>query len=401
MLPLLMKGHLIFLKCTPMTKIGILVSSRSFLVKIGIFAFLCMMLSFIVLSCQQNTKDVVHRSDSLTQQSAGTVVSDSAAAAALSLDSLMQKEEGLPVQVVHTADYIVRIDRLSNGSYRYNSWKVAQGMTGTPSRVVGDGRYDLQTDSYYFHDRVHKITYIVGNPDFKGDDVYVIVREGNQDVYYQKTSPLYEEPETNSDITYRLVRTKEHTVRIDKVSMGVYRYTAWKTGKQQSDEPDLVLEPGSYDRATHSFYFQTPTKAYTYIVGNPEGKDKNLYLIVQHEGETISRNLVLEVKNGKLDRAQDKAGDLKLVKTPEYIIRISRNAEGVLLYTAWSAGSKLTDKPTLELSNGSYDQATDSYVFCNDIKTYTYIVGNTEQKSSGTYLVVKKGDKIIYNKECK
>lgn len=387
MLPLRKHSPLIFLASRSVGRAGVVVS-------------LCLALLFLA-SCRQGDKAAVRAIIPIKQRGGDTAAADSAAAATLSLDSLMQREEGVPVLVVHTADYIVRIDRLSDGSYRYNSWKTAQGMTGTPCRVVGKGRYDLQTDSYYFHDRVHKITCIVGNPDFKGDDVYVIVRQGNQDVYYQKTSPLYEEPAANSGIVYRLVRTKDYVVRIDKVSMGVYRYTAWKAGKRQNDEPDLVLEPGSYDKTTRSFCFHTPSKAYTYIVGNPEGKGGNLYLIVQQDGKTISRQPVLGVESGKYEQAQDKAGDLKLVRTAEYMMRISRSAEGVLLYTAWSAGSNITDKPTLELTDGRYDQATDSYVFHSDTQEYTYIVGNPEGKPTGTYLVVKKGNKVIYNKECR
>ncbi len=370
------------------------------LVKVCVVASMCVIISLAVF-CKQVGNETSQQTDTLSKRPMGMTISGNVVAAALSLDSVMLKEKGQPVQVVHTADYTVRIDRLSDGSYRYNSWKAGKDLTSTPYRVVGEGRYDLPTDSYYFHDRAHKITCIVGNPDFKGDDVYVIVRQGNTDVYYQKTFPLYEEPDTKRDVAFRLVRTKEHTVRIDKVSTGEYRYTAWKTGKQLTEQPDLLLESGIYDKTTRSFYFQTPNKAYTYIVGNPEGKERNLYIIVQHEGKTISQNPVLEVENGKATQSQGSAGDLKLVKTPEYIVRISRNAEGILLYTAWSTGGRITDKPTLELSNGRYDQTTDSYIFQNDTKTYTYIVGHPEKKSSGTYLVVKKGGKIIYNTECK
>ena len=49
-----------------------------------------------------------------------------------------------------TKNYIIRVDKMTNGDYRYASWESPSNMTDKPKLVVIGGKYDEEKDNYTF-----------------------------------------------------------------------------------------------------------------------------------------------------------------------------------------------------------------------------------------------------------
>lgn len=62
-----------------------------------------------------------------------------------------------------TKNYIVRVDSLANGDYRYASWKVTSTMKDKPGIVIAGKKHDLESNSYTFVN--NGVEYIVGFKD--------------------------------------------------------------------------------------------------------------------------------------------------------------------------------------------------------------------------------------------
>ena len=57
-----------------------------------------------------------------------------------------------------TKNYIIRIDKMASGDYRYASWKSSSAISDKPELVVMGGKYDEEKDSYtFFNDGIEYI----------------------------------------------------------------------------------------------------------------------------------------------------------------------------------------------------------------------------------------------------
>lgn len=76
-----------------------------------------------------------------------------------------------------TKSFIIRVDRMPDGSYRYASWRSSQSTEDSPRLVLDNGYYDEQHDKYYFSNKGYY--YIVG-ADRTGGNHYIEVLKGNK-----------------------------------------------------------------------------------------------------------------------------------------------------------------------------------------------------------------------------
>ncbi|MBR3079493.1 MAG: hypothetical protein IKH01_06725 [Prevotella sp.] len=84
-----------------------------------------------------------------------------------------------------TKNYIIRVDKMDNGDYRYASWKSSSTISNEPELVVMGGKYDEKMDSYTFY--YEGVEYIVGyNEDkhlseggFEHHEFLMVRKDGN------------------------------------------------------------------------------------------------------------------------------------------------------------------------------------------------------------------------------
>lgn len=93
-------------------------------------------------------------------------------------------------------------------------------------------------------------------------------------------------------------KTKAHTVRIDSVRNGRYRYVAWNNPSDMSKKPDLVILNGSKNEKTGLYTFSN--NGFTYqckieeTIKNDGGYDiLNKYLVISKNGKIIQKEKVL------------------------------------------------------------------------------------------------------------
>lgn len=101
------------------------------------------------------------------------------------------------VKYFRTKNYIVRVDKLQNGTYRYASWKASSNMSEKPELIIVNGKYDDKKDCYIFanEDIDYKVGYSEDKPIEEG------VFEHHEFLLVQKKGKilLKEERMTNTD----------------------------------------------------------------------------------------------------------------------------------------------------------------------------------------------------------
>lgn len=101
------------------------------------------------------------------------------------------------IKFFRTKNYIVRIDKLETGTYRYASWKSTANMSEKPVLVIGGGMYDAKNNSYTFIDggNEYKVGYCEDKPiskGFLGHYEYLLVQKNGKTL-------LKEEKISNTD----------------------------------------------------------------------------------------------------------------------------------------------------------------------------------------------------------
>ena len=72
------------------------------------------------------------------------------------------------------------------------------------------------------------------------------------------------------------IKTKTHTIRIDEMKGGTYRYTSWKIGRKMSEKPDLLIEKGEK--------IVEGTSRSTRFVFKNEGHEFEINFAIEEEG---------------------------------------------------------------------------------------------------------------------
>lgn len=76
-----------------------------------------------------------------------------------------------------TKSFIIRVDHMPDGSFRYASWRSSQSTKDTPRLVLNNGFYDEQNDKYIFSNNGY---YYLVCADRTGGNHYVEVLKGNK-----------------------------------------------------------------------------------------------------------------------------------------------------------------------------------------------------------------------------
>jgi hypothetical protein len=79
-------------------------------------------------------------------------------------------------KIVETGKQKIRVDKMSNGSYRYASWNRNVPWTSAPELIVTNGSFDKTTGQYVFHNKEYE--YRVGEYDL------VVLKNGKQIAKY-------------------------------------------------------------------------------------------------------------------------------------------------------------------------------------------------------------------------
>ncbi len=90
-------------------------------------------------------------------------------------------------QVYLTKGFTIRIDKMSDGSYRYASWKRPQKMSEHPDIVILGGTRNEQ-GQYIFNNKGY--TYIVDDYTPSGNDQYLTIKKGKKVLMRQKKTGL-------------------------------------------------------------------------------------------------------------------------------------------------------------------------------------------------------------------
>ncbi|MBR5640046.1 MAG: hypothetical protein IKW83_09825 [Muribaculaceae bacterium] len=77
----------------------------------------------------------------------------------------------------------------------------------------------------------------------------------------------------------------EHTIRIDRMIDGSFRYASWRETSDMTLQPSLVVSKGTFDENSRSYTFVNDE--YSYIVGVNDDGDQITSLEVKHNDETI------------------------------------------------------------------------------------------------------------------
>ena len=118
-------------------------------------------------------------------------------------------------------------------------------------------------------------------------DRYDIYHFNGKEFVYQRTSAGYWLHFYLADYKYLEVigEIGEHTIRIDRMSDGSFRYASWKGTADMSTMPSLVVNKGTFDENSHRYTFVNDE--YSYIVGVNDDGDQITSLEVKHNDETI------------------------------------------------------------------------------------------------------------------
>lgn len=118
-------------------------------------------------------------------------------------------------------------------------------------------------------------------------DRYAVYHFNGNEFIYQHTSAGYWLNFYLADFKYLEVvgEIGEHTIRIDRMSDGSFRYASWKESTDMSIMPSLVVNNGTFDEKTRCYTFENDE--YSYIVGVNDDGDQITSLEVKHNDETI------------------------------------------------------------------------------------------------------------------
>lgn len=92
-----------------------------------------------------------------------------------------------------------------------------------------------------------------------------------------------------------IYKTETHTLRIDILKNGKYRYASWKDSDSMSGKPSIILEGGYYLQDSHVYIFRNG--AYEYIVGEKTNNKEQTYtksdsLTVEVNGQILTQELL-------------------------------------------------------------------------------------------------------------
>ena len=80
----------------------------------------------------------------------------------------------------------------------------------------------------------------------------------------------------------KLVQLGKYLIRIDRISIGKFRYTSWKSTEDMTKTPDIIIENGKYDKEKNEYCFVNGN--YTYYI---KTKEERTELVVMHNNEVI------------------------------------------------------------------------------------------------------------------
>lgn len=95
-----------------------------------------------------------------------------------------------PIHVMKTSKFLIRIDEMANGNYRYASWTVNKSMRDKPELIINNGTWtpDGSGGNHYYQFKNGAYTYqcyrnIIGEED--SPDVTLTVSKGGKDILVQ------------------------------------------------------------------------------------------------------------------------------------------------------------------------------------------------------------------------
>ena len=118
-------------------------------------------------------------------------------------------------------------------------------------------------------------------------DRYAVYHFNGNEFIYQHTSAGYWLNFYLADYKYLAVigEIGGHTIRIDRMNDGSFRYASWKESTDMTAQPSLVVVRGTFDEGSKRYSFVNDE--YTYIVGVNDDGDQITSLEVKHNDETI------------------------------------------------------------------------------------------------------------------
>lgn len=93
------------------------------------------------------------------------------------LHSSLRKFERLE-KLAHVGKFLIRIDRISSGNFRYSSWNGTEDMTKKPDIIIENGRYDKEKNEYSFING--KYTYYINT---KEEGTELVVMHNNEVIF--------------------------------------------------------------------------------------------------------------------------------------------------------------------------------------------------------------------------
>lgn len=100
---------------------------------------------------------------------------------------------------------------------------------------------------------------------------------------------------------YRLAcyfRTKNYLVRVDQIDeKGTLRYASWKSTRDMSSQPDIVIQGGIYDKENNTYRFTND--GYDYVVCYSEDKPISEGIYEHHEFLLVRKGCIIVLKEEK------------------------------------------------------------------------------------------------------
>ena len=101
----------------------------------------------------------------------------------------------LPVVMFTTAKYIIRVDEMKDGSYRYASWKTNSDLSSKPDLVVNNGKEEvlgtlLKEHYYIFNNNGYTYSVVLGDS-YGGYAPTISVMKGEKVLLEQSGVVLY------------------------------------------------------------------------------------------------------------------------------------------------------------------------------------------------------------------
>ncbi|MET4082924.1 hypothetical protein ABIB40_002888 [Pedobacter sp. UYP30] len=103
--------------------------------------------------------------------------------------SVQQLEK--PVQIIKTKTYLIRIDDMANGNYRYASWKLGNKMSSKPDLIVLHGKYIPDgsggNHSFEFVNGIYKYECaILEMGEKNSSSAYLTIYKGDKKILFEK-----------------------------------------------------------------------------------------------------------------------------------------------------------------------------------------------------------------------